>query len=290
MEFIGFSKLNMLVSSGIMLGLVALHLFNLKSGIWACRTRPKAIFYSGPVAWPGSWKTHKGSLMTQHKTSGDGRNSKIRVLIVDDHAVVRRGIQMFLDTDSSIQIIGEAENCRQAVREAKKLQPDVILMDLVMPRGDGVEAIAEIKRHSPNIKIIVLTTFGDEPRITAAMKAGANGYLLKDADEDALLKAIRDVAQGDMPLNPHIARHLVNSLTLHDDVPGDRPLTEREKEILRLVAQGLSNKAIAQTLDLSEGTVKVHVSNILSKLNVSSRTEASVRALQTGLISSVEDQ
>jgi NarL family two-component system response regulator LiaR len=122
------------------------------------------------------------------------------------------------------------------------------------------------------------------------LQAGANGYLLKDADEDVLLKAIHAVAPGDMALNPHIARHLVNGLTLHDDVPGDRPSTEREKEILHLVAQRLSNKSIAQTLSLSEGTIKVHVSNILSKLNVSSRTEASVKALQTGLISSVEDR
>jgi DNA-binding NarL/FixJ family response regulator len=228
--------------------------------------------------------------MAQHETDGYGRSNTIRVLIVDDHAVVRRGIQMFLNTEASVQIVGEAENCSQAVQEARMLQPDVILMDLVMPMGDGVEAIAEIKRHSPDIKIIVLTTFADEPRIQAALKAGANGYLLKDADEGALLKAIHDVTQGDIPLNPHIARHLVNSLTLHDDVPGDRPLTEREKEILRLVAQGLSNKAIAQSLGLTEGTIKVHVSNILGKLNVSSRTEASVRALQTGLISPLEDK
>jgi NarL family two-component system response regulator LiaR len=289
MELIGFSRVSMLVLAMIMLGFVALHLLNLKSGIGACRTQPKAIFYSGTLAWPGSWETHKGSLMTQHKTNGGGKNDTIRVLIVDDHVVVRRGLQMLLDTDSSVQIVGEAANSHQAVRQAKSLQPDVILMDLVMPMGDGVEAIAEIKRYSPHIKIIVLTTFGDEPRIQAAMKAGANGYLLKDADGDALLQAIHAATQGDMPLNPHIARHLVNGLTLNDNVPGDKPLTEREKEILRWVAQGLSNKAIAQTLDLSEGTVKVHVSNILRKLNVSSRTEASVRALQTGLISSVED-
>jgi NarL family two-component system response regulator LiaR len=208
---------------------------------------------------------------------------------VDDHAVVRRGIQMFLDIDSSIQIVGEAENSHEAVRQAESLQPDVILMDLVMPMGDGVQAIAEIKSHSPDIKIIVLTTFGDEPRIKAAMQAGANGYLLKDADGNALLQAIHAVKLGDVPLNPHVAQYLVNSFTGRNDGPGDKALTEREKEVLRLVARGLSNKAIAQTLNLSDGTVKVHISNILSKLNVSSRTEASVHALQTGLISSVKD-
>jgi NarL family two-component system response regulator LiaR len=212
-----------------------------------------------------------------------------RVLIVDDHAVVRRGIQMFLDTDPSIQIVGEAEDCQDAVRKTKSLQPDVILMDLVMPNGDGIEAIVEIKRCTPDAKVVVLTTFADEPRVNAAMEAGANGYLLKDADGDALLRAIHAVQQGDAPLHPRVAQHVVRNARKRKDANGNRPLTEREREVLRLVTGGLSNKAIAQALNLSEGTVKVHVSNIFKKLNVSSRTEASVRALQTGLISPVED-
>jgi len=215
--------------------------------------------------------------------------NETRVLIVDDHAVVRRGIQMFLETDPCIQVVGEAEDCQDAVRKAKSLQPDVILMDLVMPHGDGIEAIAEIKRHSPDLQVIVLTTFGDEARVRAAMEAGANGYLLKDADGAALLQAVRAVQRGDMPIHPRVTQYLVTNFAKRDDANGNKSLTEREKQILRLVSQGLSNKAIAQTLCLSAGTVKVHVSNILEKLGVSNRTEASVLALQMGLISSSED-
>jgi DNA-binding NarL/FixJ family response regulator len=195
---------------------------------------------------------------------------------------------MLLDTDPSIQIVGEAEDGQDAVRKAKSLQPHVILMDLVIPLGGGIEAIENIKRDCPNVKIIVLTTFGDEPRVKAAMEAGADGYLLKDADGDALLQAVHAAQKGAMPIHPHVAHHLVKNLTKRDDMNGTGSLTEREKEILRLVSQGLSNKAIAQDLSLSVGTVKVHVSHILDKLGVSNRTEASMRALQMGLITQVE--
>jgi NarL family two-component system response regulator LiaR len=212
-----------------------------------------------------------------------------RVLIVDDHIVVRRGIQMFLDTDPLIQIAGEAENGRDAIRKAKALQPDVILMDLVMPNSDGIEAIAKIKRLIPDVKIIVLTTFGDEPRARAAMKGGADGYLLKDADGEALLQAIHGVQRGDMPIHPSVAPHLIRNHTESHGTGGIGNLTEREKQVLRLVAQGLSNKAIAEALNLSPGTVKVHVSNIIGKLGVSSRTEACVLALRSGLIPPVDD-
>ena len=215
--------------------------------------------------------------------------AQTRVLIVDDHPAVRKGIQMFLETDPCIQVVGEAEDCQDAVRKAKSLQPDVILMDLVMPHGDGIEAIAEIKRHSPDLQVIVLTTFGDEARVRAAMEAGANGYLLKDADGAALLQAVHAVQRGDMPIHPRVTQYLVANFAKRDDANGSKCLTEREKQILQLVSQGLSNKAIAQTLCLSAGTVKVHVSNILEKLGVSNRTEASVLALQMGLISSSED-
>ncbi len=215
--------------------------------------------------------------------------NQTRVLIVDDHAVVRKGIQMFLSTEPTVQAIGEAVSAQDAIHKAQSLQPDVVLMDLVMPQGDGVEAIAEIKRRTPNIKVIVLTTFGDEVRVNAAMEAGADGYLLKDADGEALLQAIHAVQRGDVPLHPRVARYLVRGTAGNDDVGRVSDLTEREKEILRLVAQGLSNKAVAQALNICEGTVKVHVSNILSKLNVSSRTEAAVWAVQIGLISPGED-
>ena len=208
-----------------------------------------------------------------------------RVLIVDDHGVVRKGIQMFLATEPSIQVVGEAGDGQGAIRKATDLRPDVILMDLVMPHGDGVEAIAEIKRRIPNVKIIVLTTFKDGARINAALQAGADGYLLKDADGDALLQAIHAVQQGNAPLDPYVARHLVSNVTQHKDADGIKNLTEREKEVLSLVAQGLSNRAVARALNLSEGTARIHVSNILGKLNALSRTEAAVRAVQLGLIS-----
>jgi NarL family two-component system response regulator LiaR len=208
-----------------------------------------------------------------------------RVLIVDDHGVVRKGIQMFLATEPSIQVVGEAGDGQGAIRKATDLRPDVILMDLVMPHGDGVEAIAEIKRRIPNVKIIVLTTFKDGARINAALQAGADGYLLKDADGDALLQAIHAVQQGNAPLDPYVARHLVSNVTQHKDADGIKNLTEREKEVLSLVAQGLSNRAVARALNLSEGTARIHVSNILGKLNALSRTEAAVRAVQMGLIS-----
>jgi DNA-binding NarL/FixJ family response regulator len=158
-----------------------------------------------------------------------------------------------------------------------------------MPNGDGIESIAEIKRSIPDVKIIVLTTFGDEPRAKAAIEAGADGYLLKDADGEVLLTAIHAVQRGDMPIHPHVAPHLIRNHTQFQGTGGIGLLTEREKEVLQLVAQGLSNKAIAEALNLSAGTVKVHVSNILSKLNVSSRTAASVLALRSSLIPPVGD-
>ena len=209
---------------------------------------------------------------------------QIRVLIVDDHAVVRKGIQMMVSTEPAIQVVGEAKDGLDAMSQVKELQPDLVLMDLVMPREDGVEAIIEIKRYDPSIKIIVLTTFEEDVRISAAMEAGANGYLLKDADGEALLQAIQAVQQGDMPLHPRVARHLFKGIVGPVETDPLERLTEREKEVLILVAKGLSNRAVAEALDLSQGTVKIHVSNILSKLNVSSRTEAAVWAVQIGLV------
>jgi len=205
-----------------------------------------------------------------------------RVLIVDDHAVVRKGIQMFLSTEPSIRVVAEAEDGQEAIRQAKSLQPDVVLMDLVMPQEDGIEAIAEIKRCVLNIKVIALTSFKDEAKFKAAIEAGADGYLLKDADGDSLLQAIRAVQQGGMPIDPQVARHFVRDGMQREATTGH--LTEREKEVLQLVARGLSNKAVAQALKISEGTAKVHISNILGKLNASSRTEAAVQALQMGLV------
>jgi DNA-binding NarL/FixJ family response regulator len=215
--------------------------------------------------------------------------NQTRVLIVDDHAVVRQGIHMFLNTVPSIQIVGEAEDVPDAVNQAKRLGPDVILMDLVFPRGDGIEAIAEIKGYNPNIKIIALTTFEDEARVRGAMEAGADGYQLKDADAEALVNAIQAVQRGDMPLHPRVTQYLVRSASRPQGLGGNNYLTVREKEVLILMARGLSNGDIARMLSLQTGTVKVHVGHILEKLGVSNRTEAAVLALQRGLIPPVEE-
>jgi DNA-binding NarL/FixJ family response regulator len=210
----------------------------------------------------------------------------VRLLIVDDHVIVRKGIMMFLSTDPSIQIVGEAQDGQNAVERACSLRPDVILMDLVMPQGDGIEAITALKQCLPEVKILVLTTFNDDERVKATIEAGANGYLLKDADGEALLRAIRAVLRGEMPLHPSVAAHFVKNLTQpNPPQENGHPLTDREKEVLQLVTRGLTNKAMAKVLNLSRGTVKIHVSNILSKLNVSSRTEAAMVAIQKGLVS-----
>ena len=214
----------------------------------------------------------------------------IRVLIADDHAVVRQGIRMITNTEPSIQIVGEAEDGMEAVRQAKALNPDVILMDLVMPHGGGVEAITKIKPDYPHIKIIVLTTFEDGDRINAAVEAGADGYLLKDADGEALLQAIYSAQRGEMPLHPRVARQLFSGRSKQAQPASGTRLTEREKQVLQLVAKGLSNKEVAQLLQLTEGTVKVHVSNILGKLNVSTRTEAAVLATQMGLVDPITSE
>lgn len=214
---------------------------------------------------------------------------KIRLLIVDDHEVVRQGIRMIVKTEPAIEIVGEARDGQSAVRQVESLRPHIVLMDLVMPEEDGLKAIIEIKRNRPEIKVLVLTTFEDEERISAAMEAGADGYLLKDADGEALLQAIQAVQWGDMPLHPRVARHLFKGMTGRAGGNGTGQLTEREKEILQLIAKGLSNKDVAHTLNLSEGTVKVHVSHILGKLHVSSRTEAAVWAAQMGLILTDEE-
>ncbi len=214
--------------------------------------------------------------------------TQTRLLIVDDHVVVRKGIESVLSAESSISVVGEAEDGEEAIWKAKSLRPDVILMDLVMPSVDGVMAIAEIKRCIPDVKIIVLTSFEDDAKIDAAMEAGADGYLLKDVGRHALVQAIRTVQQGDLPLAPHVARRLVRTALKSKGSPGCKPLTKREEEVLQLVARGMGNRAVAAVLNIGVGTVKVHMANILHKLNASSRTEAAVIALQSGVVSPKE--
>lgn len=210
-----------------------------------------------------------------------------RVLIVDDHYFVRKGIEIFLDAEPSIQVVGEAGNGHEAISQAEKLQPDVILMDLSMSQGGGITATATIKRQFPNIKIIILTMHEQETKVIEAMvEAGADGYILKGEDEDGLIKAIEAVQQGEVPLHPRIAGHLVKGAAGHSKKANQliTSLTEREKQVLQLISKGLSNKEAAEILNVSSGTVKIHVSHILNKLNASSRTEAAVRAIQMSLI------
>lgn len=213
-----------------------------------------------------------------------------RVLVVDDHTIVRKGILMFLDSEPSIQIVGEAQDGQDAVQKATWLKPDVILLDLVMPDSDGISTIAELRARSPDTKIIVLTSFDDEENVIGAIRAGANGYLLKDADGDALLRAIQTVQNGGTPLHPAITDYFLKHVIHKNGGEKKDQLTLREKEILGLVAKGLSNKSVAENLGIAEGTVKVHISNILGKLNASSRTAAAFWATQVGLISPGTDR
>lgn len=210
----------------------------------------------------------------------------IKVLVVDDHAIIRKGIGAMLAIVPDIELVGEAENGWQAVDKAIALQPDVILMDLVMPEVDGIEAIRRIKTQYPPACILVLTTFAGEDKLFPAIKAGALGYHLKDSDPDELVQAIRQVYRGESSLHPAIARKVLQELSGPSSGPATTdPLTGREIEVLRLVAQGRDNVEIAQKLVISKATVRTHVSHILSKLHLASRTQAVLYALKEGLTS-----
>jgi len=212
--------------------------------------------------------------------------SPIRILVADDHAIVRKGIRALLVTEPDIEVVGEAENGREAVIETEKLRPDVILMDLVMPEMDGIEAIRRITARQPEARILVLTSFAADDKVFPAIKAGALGYLLKDSGPEELVQAIHQVYRGESSLHPTIARKLLQELSRPSErPPTPEPLTEREVEVLRLVARGQSNQEIADQLVISEATVRTHVSNILGKLHLASRTQAALYALREGLAS-----
>lgn len=210
----------------------------------------------------------------------------IRVLIADDHPVVRRGLISLLRTEPGLELVGEAENGAEAVELTRSLHPDVILLDLVMPRMGGLEAISKIKQENPAARILVITSFADDDKVFPAIKAGALGYLLKESPPEMLVQAIRDVHRGESSLHPAIARKLIGELHQPPDLPPTtEPLTQRELDVLRLVARGLTNQDIAKELVISEGTVRFHVSNILGKLHLANRTQAALYALQEGLSS-----
>ena len=214
------------------------------------------------------------------------KSDPIRVFVADDHAIVRKGIAAVLEIVPDIEVVGEAENGRDAVRQVEALQPDVILMDLVMPEMDGIEAIRRIKERQPGARILVLTTFAGEDQILPAIKAGALGYHLKDSRPQELAQAIRQVHRGESSLHPIIARKVLEELLRPSSrPPTPDPLTPREVEVLQLVAQGLENSEIAEKLVITEATVRTHVSNITAKLHVASRTQAALYALREGTAS-----
>ena len=213
----------------------------------------------------------------------------IRVFVVDDHALVRRGMHAFFDMLDDIEVIGEAVDGRAALDELAVLAahhglPDVILMDLVMPRMDGIAATTTIKRLYPDVEVVALTSFSEADRVHVALEAGAAGYLLKDAEADEVVAAVRAAHRGEVHLDPVVARKLTRSLITPTGTP--MGLTPREREILVLVAQGKSNHDIADTLVISERTARTHVSNVLSKLGLASRTQAALWAIREGLVSS----
>lgn len=217
-------------------------------------------------------------------------SNPIRVFITDDHSIVRKGIRATLELIDDIELVGEAANGREAVETVASANPDVILMDLVMPEMDGIEAIRQIKEEHPYIRILVLTTFAGEDKIFPAIKAGALGYQLKDSEPAELVEAIRQVYRGESALHPIIARKVLQELSHPaEKPPTPDPLTPRELEVLRLVAQGLENPEMSEKLVISEATVRTHVSNIMTKLHLASRTQVALFALREGLASLDEE-
>jgi DNA-binding NarL/FixJ family response regulator len=206
----------------------------------------------------------------------------IRILVVDDHSVVRQGLKMFLGLDPDLEIVGEAENGAEAVKLTAELKPDVVLMDMLMPVMDGIEATRAIRGTMPDTEVIALTSVLEDAAVVGAIKAGAIGYLLKDTQSDELRRAIKAAAEGQVQLSPQAAARLMREVRTPEVAPPDA-LTERENDVLKLLAQGKANKEIARDLIIGEKTVKTHVSNILLKLGVQSRTQAALYAAQNGL-------
>lgn len=200
----------------------------------------------------------------------------IRVLVVDDHAIVRRGLADLIRTAADLEVAGTAEDGARAIALAAELEPDVVLMDLSMPGVDGVAATAQILAARPEINVLVLTSLGDQQSINGALEAGARGYLLKHSEPEAILAAIREVCTGGSPLDPKAARVLLDGRRAHVDTRRESPLTAREEQVLRMVADGLANKMIARRLGITERTVKAHLTNVYQRIGVADRTQAAL--------------
>jgi two-component system, NarL family, response regulator LiaR len=211
---------------------------------------------------------------------------KIRILIVDDHPVVREGLRVLLSSEDELELVGEASDGEEALLKAQETMPDVILMDLIMPRMDGIRAIREIKKAVPAVRVLIMTSFSEDDRVLSAIKAGAMGYILKDIVPEDLLKAIQDVYHGNPSLSPSVALKNFHDIRGGDEImdSGEEALTERELDVLKLVAQGFSNQEIAFRLSLSEWTVRARVSDILEKLNLVNRTQAALYALRKRIV------
>lgn len=205
----------------------------------------------------------------------------IRVLITDDHSVVRQGLRAFLGRDPEIEVVGEASNGQEAVSMARELKPDVVLMDMLMPIMDGLTATAAIRAELPDTEVVALTSVLEDSWIVGAIRAGAIGYLIKDANADTLCKAVRAASDGQVHLAPEVAVRLMREVRTPDK---PEPLTDRETDVLRLLAKGHSNKDIARALSMGENTARTHVHNVLRKLNLPSRTQAALYALRSGLV------
>ena len=216
--------------------------------------------------------------------AGAANEEKITVVIVDDHTIVRQGLRTYLELQPDILVVGEAANGSEAMALVRDTLPDIVLMDLVMPVMDGVDATRAITALSPSTRVIVLTSFSEDEKVFASIKAGAQGYLMKDVLPSDLVAAIRTVNRGEAQLDPEIARKVMQEFANPQPVAPKHDLTERELEVLRLIAQGKSNKDISEDLVLSEKTVKTHVSNILQKLHLSDRTQAAVFALRQKIV------
>jgi NarL family two-component system response regulator LiaR len=210
--------------------------------------------------------------------------SPIRVLLVDDHAVVRMGLRAFFDLLPDIEVVGEAADGSEGVAMARRLVPDVVLMDLLMPNMDGITAIGRIKAERPETEIVTMTSFIEEEKVTSALEAGASGYVLKDAEAEEVARAIRAAFAGEVHLDPQVARLLAQRMRTRREPEPVEPLTEREKDVLRLLGQGLSNKEIGAQLFITERTARTYVSNILGKLGLASRTQAALWAVEHRLV------